>query len=89
MAVPQRIALTLPDPRGVQQTIELAKWAEDEGYDDLWFADSSGVDALTTAAAVAIHTNRARIASAFKWAVYFRNWFVFTAHDGKLARSGI
>lgn len=64
MAVPQRTALTLPDPRGVHQTIELAKWAEAEGYDDLWFADSSGVDALTTAAAVAMSTERCRIGTA-------------------------
>ena len=64
MTVPQRTALTLPDPRGVEATIELAKWAEDEGYDDLWFADSSGVDALTTAAAVAINTQRCRIGTA-------------------------
>lgn len=64
MAVPQRTALTLPDPRGVQQTIEIAKWAEAEGYDDLWFADSSGVDALTTAAAVALNTERCRIGTA-------------------------
>lgn len=64
MAVPQRTALTLPDPRGVEPTIELAKWAEAEGYDDLWFADSSGVDALTTAAAVALNTSRCRIGTA-------------------------
>lgn len=64
MTVPQRTALTLPDPRGVDLTIELAKWGEDEGYDDLWFADSSGVDALTTAAAVAINTQRCRIGTA-------------------------
>lgn len=64
MAVPQRTALTLPDPRGVEQTMELAKWAEAEGYDDLWFADSSGVDALTTAAAVALVTERCRIGTA-------------------------
>ncbi len=64
MAVPQRTALTLPDPLGVQATIEIAKWAEAEGYDDLWFADSNGVDALTTAAAVAIHTERCRIGTA-------------------------
>jgi probable F420-dependent oxidoreductase len=64
MAVQQRTALTLPDPRGVAQTIELAKWAEAEGYDDLWFADSSGVDALTTAAAVALATSRVRIGTA-------------------------
>ncbi len=64
MAVPQRTAMTLPDPRGVEPTIELAKWAEDEGYDDLWFADSNGVDALTTAAAVALSTSRCRIGTA-------------------------
>ncbi len=64
MAVPQRTALTLPDPRGVEETIELAKWAEAEGYDDLWFADSSGLDALTTAAAVALNTERCRIGTA-------------------------
>ena len=64
MTVPQRTALTLPDPRGVEATIELAKWAEDQGYDDLWFADSSGVDALTTAAAVALNTQRCRIGTA-------------------------
>ena len=64
MAIPQRTALTLPDPRGVAPTIEMAKWAEGEGYDDLWFADSSGVDALTTAAAVALNTSRCRIGTA-------------------------
>jgi probable F420-dependent oxidoreductase len=64
MPVPQRIALTLPDQRGVEPTIELAKWAESAGYDDLWFADSSGIDALTTAAAIAINTERCRIGTA-------------------------
>jgi len=64
MSVPQRTALTLPDPRGVEATIEIAKWAEAEGYDDLWFADSSGIDALTTAAAVALNTQRCRIGTA-------------------------
>ena len=64
MPVPQRTALTLPDPRGVQPTIDMAKWGEAEGYDDLWFADSSGVDALTTAAAVALSTERVRIGTA-------------------------
>lgn len=64
MPVPQRIALTLPDPRGVEATLQIAKWAEDQGYDDLWFADSSGIDALTTAAAVALETERCRIGTA-------------------------
>jgi len=64
MTVPQRTALTLPDFRGVDATIELAKWAEAQGYDDLWFADGSGVDALTMAAAVALNTERCRIGTA-------------------------
>ena len=64
MSVRQRVALTLPDPRGVNETIEMAKRAEAEGYDDLWFADSGGVDALTTAAAVAINTEKVRIGTA-------------------------
>ena len=64
MSIRQRVALTLPDPRGVNATIEMARRAEAEGYDDLWFADSGGVDALTTAAAVAINTKRVRIGTA-------------------------
>ena len=64
MTVPQRTALTIPDLRGVQATLDLAKWGEEEGYDDLWFADTSGLDALTTAAAVALNTSRCRIGTA-------------------------
>lgn len=64
MPVKQRVALTLPDPRGVDATVATAKWAEAEGYDDLWFADSSGLDAMTTAAAVALNTERCRIGTA-------------------------
>ncbi len=63
MAVPQRIALTLPSG-GALATVEKAKWAETEGFDDLWFADASGIDALTTAAAVAMATERCRIGTA-------------------------
>ena len=64
MAVKQRMALTLPNQEGVERTLEQAQWAESEGYDDLWFADTSGIDALTTAAAVAMSTNRCRIGTA-------------------------
>lgn len=64
MPVPQRVALTLPHPQGVKPTLDMAMWAENEGYDDLWFADSSGVDALTTAAGVALKTERCRIGTA-------------------------
>ena len=64
MPIRQRIALTLPDPGGVNATVDRAKWAEAEGFDDCWFSDGSGVDALTTAAAVALNTTRCRIGTA-------------------------
>ena len=60
-AIPQRIALTLPHPLGVEATLQHAVWGEEQGYDDLWFADAGGVDALTAAVAVAERTERVRI----------------------------
>ena len=51
MAVPQRIALTLSNSNGALATINDAIWAEAQGYDDVWFADT-GMDSLTMAAAV-------------------------------------
>ncbi len=54
----------MPHPRGLEPTLEQAVWAEQQGYDDLWFADSSGIDALTTAVAVADRTTRVRIGTA-------------------------
>jgi len=56
--------MTLPAPGDVTATLELARMAEGEGYDDVWFADSGGVDALTAAAAVAVQTRRVRIGTA-------------------------
>jgi probable F420-dependent oxidoreductase len=64
MPVPQRIAVTLPDERGVHETVELAKWAESAGFDDIWFADNSGIDSLTLAASVSMITERVRIGTA-------------------------
>lgn len=64
MAFSLRTALTLPHPQGVEKTLSQAVWAEERGYDDLWFADSSGVDALTTAVAVAERTQNVRIGTA-------------------------
>lgn len=63
MSVPQRIALTLPNPMGVNATLDQAVWAEQNGYDDVWFADT-GLDALTLAAAVAERTSKVRIGTA-------------------------
>ena len=64
MSQPQRIAVTLPAPSGVAATLELARWAEREGFDDVWFSDSGGIDALSLAAAVGVETRRVRIGTA-------------------------
>jgi len=56
--VQQRIALTLPNPRGIAETLAQAEWGEAVGYDDLWFTDSSGIDSLTTVGVVAGRTGR-------------------------------
>lgn len=64
MTIPLRIALTLPHPKGLEATLSQAVWAEERGFDDLWFADSSGIDALTTAVAIAERTEKVRIGTA-------------------------
>lgn len=64
MAIPQRIAATLPIPPGVEATIGHAVWAEERGFDDVWFADSGSGDALTLAAGVGAATERVRIGTA-------------------------
>ena len=75
----QRIAVTLPVPGpGVEATLRLARWAEEEGFDDVWFSDSGGIDALSLAAAVGVETRRVRIGTAVV-PVYTRTPAVFAA----------
>ena len=57
----QRIAVTLPAGPSLQLTIDLLRWAQDNGIGDGWFSDAGGFDALTQAAAVAPHTGDMRI----------------------------
>ncbi len=64
MAIPQRLAVSLPVPPDVTSTLSYAEWAEFEGFDDVWFADGGSVDSLTLAAAVAMRTQRVRIGTA-------------------------
>ncbi|NIP71935.1 MAG: LLM class flavin-dependent oxidoreductase, partial [Gammaproteobacteria bacterium] len=61
MTLPQRIALSLPVPPDVESTLNYARWAEHEGFDDVWFADGGSIDSLTLAAAVADRTEKLRI----------------------------
>jgi probable F420-dependent oxidoreductase len=61
MALSKRIAVTLPAGPKVTQTVELIRWAEENGITDGWFADAGAPDALTQAAAIAHHTREMRI----------------------------
>lgn len=62
MKHPQRIGLYLwPTPEH-DGGFERAIWADEQGYDDIWFPDGDGMkDALTFAATVAPVTKRARL----------------------------
>lgn len=61
MSLEKRIAVTLPAGPRVEQTIELIRWAEDNGITDGWFADAGAPDSLTQVAAIAHHTQGMRI----------------------------
>lgn len=74
----RRVAVTLPAGPSVSDTIDRIKWAEDNGYPDVWFADSGAPDTLTQIAAVAHHSRRARFGVAVT-PVYTRSPSVLAA----------
>ena len=53
MALSKRLAVTLPAGPKLEHSIARIKWAEDNGYPDVWFADAGAPDTLTQIAAVA------------------------------------
>ena len=57
----QRIAVTLPAGTSVPETIERVQWAEANGYEDGWMADSGPPDSLTLMAALAAHAPTLRL----------------------------
>ena len=62
MRVPARKGITLASYTGhATDLLAMAKKAEAQGYDDLWFADVGSPDALTLAAAIALTVKRPRI----------------------------
>ena len=85
MAQPVRMGVTLPVPPDAQATLRLAEWAEAEGFDAVWFADTGEVDALTLSAAVALRTQRVRIGIAVVPA-YTRTPAVLAATTATLAQ---
>lgn len=85
MAVPKRIAVTLPAGPKVEDSITLVKWAEANGFDDVWFSDAMAPDSLTMVAAVAPYTQRMRVGVAVT-PVYTRTPAVFAATANVLAQ---
>ncbi|MBT3330315.1 MAG: LLM class flavin-dependent oxidoreductase [Rhodospirillaceae bacterium] len=57
----QRIAVTIPAGPKLQDTIDLVKWAEANGYEDGWMSDSGPPDSLTMMAALAAHAPTLRL----------------------------
>lgn len=45
----------------MEDTVQLIRWAEENGINDGWFSDSGAPDALTQVAAIAHHTRKMRI----------------------------
>ncbi len=56
-----RLAVSLPAGSSVEESLTHAIWAEENGFDDAWIADSGGPDALTLAAMCAMRLKRLRI----------------------------
>jgi 5,10-methylenetetrahydromethanopterin reductase len=64
MTQKNRVALYLQDAHEIQEGIELVKYAESKGFDEVWQAESRLVrDAIVPMAAFAAHTSRIKIAS--------------------------
>jgi probable F420-dependent oxidoreductase len=84
MAHATRLGVTLPVPPDAAATLRMAEWAEGEGFDGLWFADTGEIDALTLAAAVTQRVRRARIGIAVV-PVYTRTPVVLASSAATLA----
>ena len=60
MTLTKRLAVTLPAGPKLEHSIARIKWAEDNGYPDVWFADAGAPDTLTQIAAVGHYSSTAR-----------------------------
>jgi probable F420-dependent oxidoreductase len=64
MTKQRRLGFFLSPAKQEENTFERALWADEQGYDDIWFPDGYGTaDAMTLASAVAARTTRARLAT--------------------------
>jgi probable F420-dependent oxidoreductase len=81
----QRIAVTLPEGTSVPDTIARVRWAEANGYEDGWMADSGPPDALTLMAGLAAHAPTLRLGIAVA-PVYSRTPAVLAATANTLGQ---
>lgn len=56
-----RLGVQLPVSMSVPERVDLARWAEDRGFDDVWTAEIADPDAFVVLAATACRTQRVRI----------------------------
>jgi probable F420-dependent oxidoreductase len=59
-----RIGIDLPDGLDVSDRIELAIWAEEHGFDDVWASEISDPDVFVVLGAIATRTDRIRLGTA-------------------------
>ena len=78
MSLRKRIAVTLPVNQDLADTITLVQWAEENGFDDGWFADPGAPDGMTLAAAISPYVKKLRIGMAIV-PVYTRSPTVLAA----------
>lgn len=78
MALRKRIAVTIPINQTLTDAIRLVEWAEENGFDDGWFADPGAPDGMTMAAAISPYVKRMRIGMAIV-PVYTRSPTVLAA----------
>ncbi|HYC82173.1 MAG TPA: LLM class F420-dependent oxidoreductase [Solirubrobacterales bacterium] len=64
MASARRLGLELTSNLSIGERVELARWAEDRGYQDAWVAEISDPEAFVSLALVAQATSRIRLGTA-------------------------
>ncbi len=81
----QRVAVSLPEGTSVPDTIARVRWAEANGYEDGWMADTGPPDALTLMAGLAAHAPTLRLGIAIV-PVYSRTPAVLAATANTLGQ---
>jgi probable F420-dependent oxidoreductase len=63
-AWPWRLGMEIPDGLSITERAELARWAEDRGFEDAWTAEITDPNAFVILTAAALRTSRIRLGTA-------------------------